>query len=144
MKRQWYEYRRIVQLNNSIEKTIVTSNRYYYLTEEEVKANTLIIELNTFELVREQALNQFDYYLQYKPKTWYRRKEKIGFRLAECWEDEHKYLTKEEFKNYVLYDEYSPLIMRCYSLEHLMKHSSANDFIKYMNDNGIITCPMIK
>lgn len=81
----------------------------------------------------------------YKPKTWYRKKEKIGFRLAKWWDDYegHKWLTKEEFESYLVYDKFIPLDTS-YSLEDIMKYSSADDFINYMKDRGMTTCPMIK
>ena len=91
------------------------------------------------------CINSMGHYMVYKPKTWYRKKEKIGFRLAKWWDDYegHKWLTKEEFESYLVYDKFIPLT-ESYSLEEIMKHSSADDFIKYMKDRGMTTCPMIK
>ena len=85
------------------------------------------------------------HYMVYKPKTWYRKKEKICFRLAARSDDYegHKWLPKEEFESYLIYDKFIPL-SESYSLEEIMRHSSAEDFIKYMKDKGITTCPMIK
>ena len=144
MERKWYKYRMIAQLNGEKEHIVDYSNSYYYLTEEEVKAKIEVMRFDTFEFAKKCGQDDMGHYLVYKPQTWYRRKEKIGFRLAQWWDDGHKWLTKEEFESYVLYDKYIPLEVKYYSLEEIMKHSSAEDFIKYMKDRGMTTCPMIK
>ena len=143
MERKWYEYRMIAQLNGEEEHQIDYSNSYYYLTEEEVKQKIEKIQIDNFNCAKECAQDSF--FMRYAPKTWYRKKEKIGFRLAQRWDDYegHKWLTKEEFESYLVYDKFIPLTEN-YSLEEIMKHSSADDFIKYMKDRGMTTCPMIK
>ncbi len=145
MKRKWYKYTRVAQLNSGEKHTIDYSNYYYYLTEEEVKEKTQLREIHNFEYAKLCSQGSMEHYMDYKPKTWYRKKEKIGFRLSSWWNDYegHQYLTKEEFKSYIVYDDFEPLNIDNYSLEDLLKHSSANDFVNYMKDNNIATCPMI-
>lgn len=143
MGRKWYRYSTLAKLNNDKECIVNYSDYYYYLTEEEVKEKTQIREFYDFDYAKVCAQDNMEYYMVYKPKTWYRRKEKIGFRLAEWWDDGHQWLTKEEFESYLVYDKFIPLTMS-YSLEELMRHSSADDFIQYMKDNKIATCPMAK
>ena len=146
MERKWYKYRRIVQLNGGKECVVDYSDIYYYLSEEEKDKLTKIREFYDFEYAKICAQDSMTHYMVYKPKTWYRRKEKIGFRLSSWWDnyEGHKYLTKEEFDSYIIYDEYKPLDLQYYSLEKLMQHSSADDFMLFMKDNNIATCPMIK
>ena len=144
MERKWYKHRTVVQLNGEKECVVCYSNTYYYLSEEEKNKLIKTRQFYNFEYAKVCAQDSMDYYMTYKPKTWYRKKEKIGFRLAEWWDDceGHKWLTKEEFKSYLIYDKFIPL--EDYSLEEIMKHSSAEDFITYMKNKGITTCPMIK
>lgn len=143
MGRKWYKYSTLAKLNNDKECTVNYSDYYYYLTEEEVKEKSQVKEFYNFDYAKGCAQDSMEYYMNYKPKTWYRKKEKIGFRLSDWWEDGHQWLTKEEFESYLIYDKFIPLTMS-YSLEELMKHSSADDFIQYMKDNKIATCPMAK
>lgn len=146
MERKWYKYTRLAKLNNDEECTVDYSDYYYYLTEKEVKEKSQTRKFYTFDYAKVCAQDNMEYYMDYKPKTWYRKKEKIGFRLSSWWDDYegHKYLTEEEFDSYIIYDEYKPLDLQYYSLEKLMRHSSADDFIQYMKDNKIATCPMAK
>lgn len=146
MGRKWYRYSTLAKLNNDKECTVNYSDYYYYLTEEEVKEKTQVREFYDFDCAKVGAQDNMEYYMDYKPKTWYRKKEKIGFRLSSWWDDYegHKYLAKEEFESYIIYDEYKPLDLQYYSLEKLMQHSSVDDFMLYMKDNKIATCPMIK
>ena len=143
MERKWYTYRQIIQLNGE-EYIVNYSKTYYYLSEEEKEKLTKTRQFYNFEYAKVCAQGSMADYMVYKPKTWYRRKEKIGFRLTQWWEEGHLWLTKEKFKNYLIYDKFIPLEMSIYSLEEIMKHSSAEDFIKYMKDKGMTTCPMIK
>ena len=145
MERKWYRYEKMVQLNGGKECAVDYSNLYYYLSEEEKEKRTKIRRFYDFEYAKVCAQDSLVHYMVYKPKTWYRKKEKICFRLAEWWDDYegHKWLTKEEFESYLIYDKFIPL-SESYSLEVIMRHSSAEDFIKYMKDKGITTCPMIK
>ena len=144
MERKWYKHRKMVRLNDEEERAVDYSNIYYYLSEEEKEKLTKIRRFYNFEYAKVCAQDSMANYMVYKPKTWYRKKEKICFRLAEWWDDceGHKWLTKEEFKSYLIYDKFIPL--EDYSLEAIMKYSSAEDFIIYMKDKGITTCPMIK
>lgn len=145
MERKWYMYRTMVQLNGEEECAVCYSNTYYYLSEKEKEKLTKIRRFYDFEYAKVCAQDSMAHYMVYKPKTWYRKKEKICFRLAEWWDDYegHQWLTKEEFESYLIYDKFIPL-SESYSLEEIMKHSSADDFIKYMKDKGMTTCPMIK
>lgn len=144
MERKWYKHRKMVRLNDEEERVVDYSNIYYYLSEEEKEKLTKIKRFYNFEYAKVCAQDSMANYMVYKPKTWYRKKEKICFRLAEWWNDyeSYKWLTKEEFKSYLIYDKFIPL--EDYSLEAIMKYSSAEDFITYMKDKGITTCPMIK
>jgi hypothetical protein len=146
MGRKWYRYSTLAKLNNNKECTVNYSDYYYYLTEEEVKEKTQVREFYDFDCAKVGAQDNMEYYMDYKPKTWYRKKEKIGFRLSSWWDDYegHKYLTKEEFESYIIYDEYKPLDLQYYSLEKLMKYASADDFMLYMKDMGITTYHIIK
>lgn len=145
MERKWYQYRTMVQLNGGEERIVDYSNLYYYLSEEEKEKLTKIRRFYDFEYAKVSAQDNMADYMVYKPKTWYRKKEKIGFRLAQWWDDYecHKWLTKEEFESYLIYDKFIPL-PESYSLEEIMRHSSAEDFLKYMKDVGMTTCPIIK
>lgn len=145
MERKWYRYKKMVQLNGGKECVVDYSNLYYYLSEEEKEKLTKIRRFYDFEYAKVCAQDSMVHYMVYKPKTWYRKKEKICFRLAACWDDYegHQWLTKEEFESYLIYDKFIPL-SESYSLEEIMRHSSAEDFIKYMKDKGMTTCPMIK
>ena len=144
MERKWYKYRTMVRLNGGEECVVDYSNMYYYLSEEEKDKLTKIREFYDFEYAKICAQDSMEHYMVYKPKTWYRRKEKIGFRLAEWWSDGHIWLAKEEFESYLVYDKFIPITTENYSLEDFMRHSSVDDFMQYMKDKGITTCPMIK
>lgn len=145
MERKWYMCRTMVQLNGGEERIVDYSNLYYYLSEEEKNRFTKTSEFYNFEYAKICSQESMVDYMVYKQKTWYRKKEKIGFRLTQWWDDyeDYKWLTKEEFESYLIYDEFIPL-PESYSLEEIMRHSSAEDFLKYMKDNGMTTCPMIK
>jgi hypothetical protein len=146
MERKWYKYTRLVKLNNGEECTVDYSDYYYYLTEEEVKEKSQVRKFYNFDYAKVCSQNSMQHYMDYKPKTWYRKKEKIGFRLSRWWDDYngYKYLTKEEFESYIVYDEYEPLNLQYYSLKDFMRHSSVDDFMQYMKDKGITFCPIIK
>lgn len=144
MERKWYNYRTMVQLNGGKECIADYSNTYYYLSEREKNELTKTREFYDFEYAKICAQDDMEHYMAYKPKTWYRRKEKIGFRLAKWWSDGHIWLTKEKFESYLVYDKFTPITIENYSLEELMRNSSANDFMKYIKDNGLNVCPCNK
>lgn len=145
MERKWYYHTLLAKLNDDEPVEVSNISKCYcYLTEEEAKEKTTYREINNFEYAKVCAQESMWHYISYQPKTLF-CKEKLAFRLDAYWfGDGHKWLTKEEFKSYILYDSYTILKMEHYSLEEIMRHSSADDFIKYMKDNGMTTCPMIK
>lgn len=144
MERKWYYHTLLAKLNDDEPVGVSNISKCYcYLTEEKVKEKTTYREINDFEYAKVCAQESMSHYISHQSKTLF-CKEKLAFRLDTYWcGDGHKWLTKEEFKSYILYDSYTILKMEHYSLEEIMRHSSAEDFLQYLKDKGI-TCPMIK
>lgn len=147
MERKWYYHTLLAKLNDD-EPTEVSDIQkcYCYLTEEEVKEKTSYIKINSFDSAVKYSQGSFKKYIRHKPKTWYRKKEKLSFRVSAYWwldSSDSTWFTKETFESYAVYDSYTILDIEHHSLEEIMRHSSAEDFLQYLKDKEITSCPIM-
>ena len=124
------------------EFTISSSGYFYYLEEEEVK--DVEVHFKTWEQLLEFAQKSASYYI-WADKTLFKQRDYVWL----CLHGNQSYgmmkVYKETFAPFTLvYERFHEVNLKYYSLKELMEKMKADDFIDYMKDRGMTTCPMIK
>ena len=106
----------------------------YKITDEDVE-DSLILDQVSFEKAREYLSNNF---LQgvYNESTFWRSKPTIRVSYVGAW-DYVDYLHFDTMSYKVEYKECKDV-----SFKWLMEHLTADQFIQYLKERGITTCPM--
>ena len=127
--------------------TVDCSSGWAYLEEDEIK-NFMVEEiLDSWEKLKKFAIEDIHGIHTHLNKTFFKKTEYISLRTDFWWSDGYIKIFEKDFTNDLIirYNDYKEITnLDCYSLKEIMERTSANDFIKYLKDNGITTCPMLK
>lgn len=136
--KKFYKKCSLFEINN--EKYIINSSNKWSYKEG---ANIDYINFNTWEALYNYAKNQNSFYITLGETIFRKRK------YVYLWADEansFKKIYKNTFKPFIYYSNFEEEIKveEYYSLSEISKKLSAKDFMEYLKDKGITTCPMIK
>ena len=126
--------------------TINCSSNWAYLDENKIE--TLITEevLDSWEKLKELAIKDGNN-ITCLNKTFFKKTEYVALRTDYWWSDGFIKIFEKDFSNDLIirYNDYQEITnSNRYSLKEIMEKTNANDFIEYLKDNGITTCPMLK
>lgn len=141
MKKFYKCYQKIFFNNEFI--TIDYNSKWYYLEENETELVTT--KINTWEKAKEFAIkDEYNIYTAFG-KTFFKKKEYVKIRKSDWWSDGYYQLFEEDFPNdlYIIHTDYVEVDLNYYTLKEIMDRTKASDFIEYLKDNGLTTCPMI-
>lgn len=124
------------------EFTVSSGGCFYYLEEEKTK--DVEVHFKTWEQLLEFAQKQTSYYIC-AGKTFFKKRDYVWL----CLEGSQSYgmmkVYKETFAPFTLVSKrFNEVNLKYYSLKELMEKMKVDDFIDYMKDKGMTTCPMIK
>ena len=124
------------------EFTVSSGGYFYYLEEEEVK--DVEVHFKTWEQLLEFAQKPASYYI-WADKTLFKKRDYVRLCLHGNQSYGMRKVYKETFTPFTLvYERFHEVNLKHYSIKDLMGKMKADDFIDYMKDKGITTCPMIK
>ena len=124
------------------EFTVSSSECFYYLEEEKTK--DVEVHFKTWEQLLEFAQKPASYYI-YAGKTFFKKRDYVWLCLEGSQSDGMMKVYKETFAPFTLvYKRFNEVNLKYYSLKELMEKMKVDDFIDYMKDKGMTTCPMIK
>lgn len=106
----------------------------YKIADEEIKM-TLILDNASFDEVRAYLSQNFLNGI-WNEETWFRRKSVIDVSYSDAWNNV-RYYSFNTLSYKTVYREWKTVPMRW-----LMEHASADQFIQYLKERGITTCPM--
>ena len=102
---------------------------------EEEPTDTLILDNATFDETYEYLSNHIIWNM-WKDHTLFRKKPMIEIRYVDAWDSvTYKHFNTLSYKR--VYKEWKDV-----PLKWLMEHASADQFIQYLKERGITTCPM--
>jgi hypothetical protein len=127
--------------------TVDCSSGWVYLEEDEIK-NLMVEEiLDSWEKLKKFAIEDIHSIHTYLNKTFFKKTEYVALRTDFWWSDGFIKIFEKDFTNDLIikYKNYVEVRnLDGYSLKHIMEKTSADDFIEYLKDNGIATCPMLQ
>lgn len=129
-----YNYRMLVSINGEEYKDTSVWNHIRYLNPEEAKTReTVEMSFNEAYDIADAIMNAE------KGITFFRKRRYIKFSFGSFFEPEYLYEgTKKKIR---VKEEYLPFSCSMKSLAGLL---NSEDFISYLKDRGISTCPMLK
>lgn len=132
--KELYNYRMLVSIDGKEYRDTSIWNHIRYLNPEETKT------METVEMSFDEVYNIADAIMNAeKGITFFRKRKYIKFSFADSFEPE--YLYEGTKKKIQIKEEY--LSFSC-SMEKLARLLDSEDFISYLKDRGISTCPMLK
>lgn len=141
MKKFYRCYQKIFFKNEFI--TINNNSYWDYLEENETEL--VVTKLDTWEKAKEFAIKDVHNIYSDFGKSFFKKKEYIKIKQYVWWSDGCYKLFEEDFPNdlHIIHKSYEEVDLKHYTLKEIMDRTSAEDFIEYLKNNGINTCPMI-
>ena len=132
--KELYNYRMLVSIDGKEYRDTSIWNHIRYLNSEEAKTReTVEMSFDEAYDIAEAIINTE------KGITFFRKRRYIKFSFADSFEPEYLYEgTKKKIR---VKEEYLPFSCSVESLAGLLY---SEDFISYLKDRGISTCPMLK
>lgn len=132
--KELYNYRMLVSIDGKEYRDTSIWNHIRYLNPEEAKTR------ETIEMTFEETYDIVAAIMNAeKGVTFFRKRKYIKFSFADSFEPE--YLYEGTKKKIQIKEEYLPFSCSMESLAGLL---NSEDFISYLKDRGISTCPMLK
>lgn len=127
-----YRVHEYVSINGAKWREIGDSG--YKISDEEV-SDLLILDNVSFAETREYLKNKIIIGMS-NGETLFRRKPLVDIRYADAWDYvSYRHFDTLSYKR--TYTEWTTV-----SMQWLMEHATADQFIQYLKERGITTCPM--